>query len=114
MRKAPISHERVGRVLAGLSLMGALALALTVSPWFLLAVAGTALNLVLSGVTDRCAVKSLLVRLGVPGERDIGRAETFEREESEAFPMSSVPASREDAPVPRPRFRAGELSNLSN
>ena len=114
MRKAPISHERVGRVLAGLSLMGALALALTVSPWFLLAVAGMALNLALSGITDRCAVKSLLVRLGVPGERDIGRAEAFEREESEAFPMSSVPASREIAPGAGRRFCAGQLSSLRN
>ncbi len=75
---APVlTHERAGRILAGTSLLAGLLLAQIVSPWFLLIAAGTALNLVLSGLTDRCAVKNLLIRAGLPGERDLGRAEAM-------------------------------------
>jgi hypothetical protein len=67
----------VGRILASASLLVSLVLAHAVSPWFLLIAAGTAFNLALSGVTDRCVVKNLLVRMGLPGERDVGRAEAL-------------------------------------
>jgi hypothetical protein len=80
MEHAPdfrLSHERAGRMLAGLSVLATLALGCSVSPWFLLATAGVALNLVISAITDRCVVKSLLVRMGLPGERDLGRAEAL-------------------------------------
>lgn len=70
-----LTHERAGRLLAGAAVLVSVAMALLVSPWFLLGAAGTAVNLMLSGITDRCAVKSLLVRMGLPGERDLGRAE---------------------------------------
>jgi hypothetical protein len=72
-----VTHEQIGRVLAGATVLGAVALAQFVSPWFLLAAVGTGLNLVLSGLTQRCAVKRLLIRMGVPGERDLGRAEAM-------------------------------------
>jgi hypothetical protein len=69
------THERAGRVVAGVSLLGSLALGYFHHPAWLLLTAGTAANLVLSGLTDRCAVKNLLIRIGFPGERDVGRAE---------------------------------------
>lgn len=72
-----LTHERAGRMLAGAAVLACLALAWLLSPWFLLGVAGTALNLVFSAVTDCCAVKSLLIKLGLPGERDLGRAEAL-------------------------------------
>ena len=73
--RKPLTCDRLGRLLAGGSVLGALALAQWVSPWFLLVVVGTALNLLVSGITDRCAVRSLLIRMGFPRERDVGRAE---------------------------------------
>ena len=72
-----LTHERVGRFLAGLSVLGSLALGWLVSPWFLLMAAGVAGNLIISAITDRCAVKRLLIRMGLPGERDMGRAEAL-------------------------------------
>ncbi|MFH1022283.1 MAG: methyltransferase domain-containing protein [Planctomycetota bacterium] len=72
-----MTHERAGRILAGASLLASLVLAQVVSPWFLLVAAGTGMNLALSGITNRCAVKNLLIRLGFPGERDLGRAEAL-------------------------------------
>ena len=71
-----LTHERVGRVLAGLTVLAGIGLGL-LNAWFLLIVAGTAVNLVLSGATDRCVVKNLLIRMGFPGERDVGRAEAL-------------------------------------
>ena len=103
---APIfTHERAGRILAGTSLLACLFLAQLVSPWFLLAAAGTALNLVLSGITDRCLVKNLLIRMGLPGERDLGRAEA----------SRGNPTGRgRPEPAPRRRLAAREISNLAN
>jgi hypothetical protein len=73
--RGPLTHERAGRILAGVSLVIPVVLALTVSPWWLLAVAGVGLNLIVSGITDRCLVKDALIRMGLPGEREVGRAE---------------------------------------
>jgi len=70
-----MSHERVGRMLAGASTLAILALGYLHHPAWLLLAAGIALNLFVSGITDRCPVKSLLIRLGLPGERDLGRAD---------------------------------------
>ncbi|MFH1022799.1 MAG: methyltransferase domain-containing protein [Planctomycetota bacterium] len=70
-----MTHERAGRILAGASLLASLVLAQVVSPWFRLVAAGTGMNLALSGITNRCAVKNLLIRIGFPGERDLGRQE---------------------------------------
>ena len=78
-----LTHERVGRVLAGLTVLAGLGLGL-LDAWFLLIAAGAAANLVLSGVTDRCAVRNLLVRMGFPGERDVGRAEVLPPEPAAA------------------------------
>jgi hypothetical protein len=87
-----MTHERAGRILAGFTVLGALALGYFHHPLWLIAVGGAAFNLALSGITDRCLVKDLLIRLGFPGERDLGRAE----------------AGRESAPPklgsPRPRL----------
>jgi hypothetical protein len=76
MSSSTLTHERLGRVLAGLTVLAGLGLGL-LNAWFLLIAAGTAINLVLSGVTDRCVVKKLLIRMGFPGERDLGRAEVL-------------------------------------
>jgi hypothetical protein len=70
-----LTHERVGRFLAGLSVIATVTLAWLWSPWCLLATAAVAMNLVVSAITDRCVVKNLLIRLGFPGERDVGRAD---------------------------------------
>ncbi|GEM_PF-1879226 len=105
------THERAGRVLAGATLLASVALAHLVSPWFLLAAAGTALNLVLSGITDRCAVKNLLLRLGLPGERDLGRAEAISRI-SKAGPSGSArPAAPRDETARRLAARLGVTVN---
>lgn len=106
-RKAKASvftHERAGQLLAGTVVMATVALAWLVSPWFLLATAGTALNQVLSGITGRCVVKSLLMGLGMPGERDLGRVEgarmPLER------PLAGPPGGCRGWPVNRIGIRA--------
>ena len=109
--KPTFTHERAGRLLSGAALLIGLTLALTISPWFLLAVGGTGLNLVLSGITDRCAVKSLLIKLGLPGERDIGRAEATS---ADAFQAPAAPVLTGGLPAPRRRFPAEELSRFTN
>lgn len=77
-----MTHERMGRLLAGLSVITTVALGYFHHPAWFLGAAGIALNLALSGITDRCAVKDLLVHMGLPGERDLGRAEA--RREADA------------------------------
>lgn len=91
------THERAGRVLVGLSVLTSVGLSL-LSPWFLLAAAGTALNFAISGITDRCLVKSLLIRMGFPGERDVGRAEGI-------MSGGSAPAPDRAVRLPRPDQR---------
>ena len=73
----PVTHERFGRGLAGLTVMATVVLGYVHSPYWLLVALGVAANLTLSALTDRCAVKNLLIRLGLPGERDLGRAEAL-------------------------------------
>jgi hypothetical protein len=71
----PVVRERIGNMLAGLSVLATVLLGYFHSPLWLLGTAGIALNLMVTSVVNRCVVKSLLVRLGIPGERDLGRAE---------------------------------------
>jgi ubiquinone/menaquinone biosynthesis C-methylase UbiE len=104
---AVFTHERAGRILAGAAVLASLFLAQLVSPWFLLVAAGTAMNLVLSGITDRCAVKRLLLRLGLPGERDLGRAEAV----SEA--TAAAAAARAEAPRPPAAIRSARTGRLA-
>ncbi|HOX06269.1 MAG TPA: DUF2892 domain-containing protein [Planctomycetota bacterium] len=89
-----LTHERAGRALAGGSVVLCLALAWLASPWFLLGAAGTALNLIISAITDRCAVKSLLIGLGLPGERDLGRAEALAGLEAAPAAEQREPSAR--------------------
>lgn len=98
-----ITHERVGRVVAGVSLLASVALGFFHHPAWLLVTSGTALNLVVSGLTGRCPVKSLLLRIGIPGERDVGRAEAQREAAAEqlrnfAGPVNRV-AAREKAAI---------------
>ena len=98
-----MSHERLGRILAGATLLAASALAHFVSPWFLLVAAGTGLSLAISGLTDRCPIKKLLIRMGFPGERDVGRAEA----------IKSAPPSSEGAAVPVNRLTNRERTAVN-
>jgi hypothetical protein len=111
LTRRTITHERAGRMLAGASVLAGLGLGWLVSPWFLLAAAGTALNLVLSGITDRCAVKNLLIRMGLPGERDLGRAEA---EAGFARARTSIPELSSDLPVAAGKRLAGRLGVTVN
>ena len=91
----PISRERIGNALAGLSVLGTVALGYFLSPLWFLATAGIAVNLAVTSVLNRCVVKSLLTRLGIPGERDLGRAETLkESREADVLPSNAAPVSR--------------------
>jgi hypothetical protein len=74
---APLARERIGNALAGASVLATVALGYLHDPLWLLATAGIAVNLMLTSVLDRCAVKSLLAWMGIPGERDLGRAEAL-------------------------------------
>jgi len=98
-KRPSFTHERAGRMLAGGSALACLALGWLASPWFLLGAAGTALNLVVSAITDRCLVKSLLIALGLPGERDLGRAEALAA-------SASARVDRPPAPTQLPPVRA--------
>ncbi len=80
------SHERFGRGLAGLFVLVSAGLGLVHTPYWLFVTLGIAINLMISSLTDRCPVKSLLVRLGVPGERDLGRAEALGETDALAHP----------------------------
>jgi hypothetical protein len=74
---AVVTHERIGRLIAGVSLLASVALGYFHHPAWLLLAAGTAINLAVSGLTGHCPVKRLLLRMGFPGERDVGRAEAI-------------------------------------
>ena len=66
------STDRTGRLLAGASVALVVSLAAVHSPWWLLACAPICINLMQSAITDRCVVKDLLIRLGLPTERELG------------------------------------------
>jgi radical SAM superfamily enzyme YgiQ (UPF0313 family) len=75
--RSKVSHERVGSVLAGVSVLLTVALGFFHSPWWLLSTAGLCVSMIVTAVTNRCVVKNLLIRMGVPGERDLGREEAL-------------------------------------
>ncbi|MBA4387133.1 MAG: hypothetical protein C0404_04070 [Verrucomicrobia bacterium] len=78
-----VSHERIGRILAGSIVVIASLLGCLVHPLLFIVIGiGTGLNLILSGITDKCAVKSLLIRMGFPGEREIGAEDAAAKRQS--------------------------------
>jgi hypothetical protein len=58
--------ERWIRVIAGIFILGSLALGWYVSPWFFLFTAFVGLNLFQSGFSGWCLMEKILKRLGVP------------------------------------------------
>ncbi len=83
------SHERVGRLLAGAGVLFFSALAWLANPAWIIAIILIALNLTQSAVTERCGVKSLLIRLGFKGERDLGRGPRPQLVEAPLRPVSA-------------------------
>lgn len=67
-----LTREQVGRVMAGVSVLACTALAVLHDPLWLVPNALIAFNVAQSGLTERCLVKSVLARLGFPGEREVG------------------------------------------
>lgn len=70
-RTVPWSAERWGRFLAGCSVLGFSVLGLAVHPYFLAGTLLAAANLILTSLTDRCALRSILHRLGVKEREDL-------------------------------------------
>jgi hypothetical protein len=68
-----ISHERIGRGLAGSSIILFCLLGIFVHPYFHLFNLLISLNLLQSAFTDKCLIKSTLISLGFPGERELGK-----------------------------------------
>jgi hypothetical protein len=68
-----LSNEQMGRVIAGLSVGLVVALGTFHHTWWYVALVGIGANLVVSGVTNRCPFRTLLLHLGFPLERDLGR-----------------------------------------
>ncbi len=60
------THERVSRLLLGISILTGLTLGYFVTPWAYLVLVGTSLNLVQFAFSGRCVIKDMLDRLGVP------------------------------------------------
>ena len=60
------THERVSRLLLGISILTGLTLGYFVTPWAYLVLVGTSLNLLQFAFTGRCVIKDMLDRLGVP------------------------------------------------
>lgn len=70
-----LSNERAGRILAGISVLFVLTLAITISPYFLLMQLFISANLIWSGFSDNCHIKTLLLKLGYKTERSLGAEE---------------------------------------
>lgn len=73
--RAALSNERVGRLLAGLTIVALSLLARFQSPLWLIGMVMVGVNLAQSGVTEQCLIKRVLLALGFRCERDLGRAE---------------------------------------
>lgn len=67
----PWSAERWGRFLAGCSVLGFSVLGLAVHPYFFAGTLLAAANLILTSLTDRCALRAMLHRLGVKEREDL-------------------------------------------
>lgn len=70
--------ERYLRLIAGVFVMGTVALAVWVNPWWLAFTAFVGLNLTQSAFTDWCPMISLLHRLGVPRAGECSRGNAAE------------------------------------
>lgn len=70
-RTLQLTHERVGRSLAGLSILLFTFIAYFFDIGFLAVTTLIALNLIQSGITNKCLVKSMLIKLGFPGEKEL-------------------------------------------
>ena len=67
-----LTRERLAQVLVGGSILAIAALSYFHSPLWLLGAAGIALNLMVTGIANRCVIKNLLKRMGFQGEWDLG------------------------------------------
>jgi hypothetical protein len=70
-----ISRERIGRMLLGLAVLAGTGLGYFHHPAWFLALLGISINMIQSSITDRCFTGTILARMGIPGERDMGRFE---------------------------------------
>ncbi len=69
--QVPWSVDRYGRLLAGLGIMLFTLMGLLLHPLWLLATLFSAINLILTSITDRCPIKSLLLRMGAKEREDL-------------------------------------------
>jgi hypothetical protein len=67
----PWSVDRLGRMLAGASVLLCTLLGIIHSPWWLAGTLAAAANLVITSITDACALHDLLVRLGAREREDL-------------------------------------------
>lgn len=68
-----LTHERVGQMLAGTSLLSTILTGLFLSHLFFIGSALICLNLILAGITGKCIFKNLMIKWGIPGEQDLGK-----------------------------------------
>jgi hypothetical protein len=66
-----ISHERIGRGLAGLAIVLFYLLGIYVHPAFHFCNLFISINLFQSSISNKCILKNFLISLGFPGEREI-------------------------------------------
>ena len=104
----PVSYERVGNALVGVLVMTTVGLGYGHSPYWFLGTAAIAANLIVTAVLDRCVVKTLLIRLGMVGERDLGRAEIM------GASSASDPVRIRDKFFPNRTGRAAGNKRVSN
>ncbi|PCJ59511.1 MAG: hypothetical protein COA79_10720 [Planctomycetota bacterium] len=71
--KHRLTHERVGQMLSGISLLITTIAGLFLSPLFFIGTAMICLNLILAGITGKCVFKNMMIKMGIPGEQDLGR-----------------------------------------
>ena len=65
-----MTMEKYIRVIAGTFILISVALAIWVSPWWLIWTAFVGLNLIQSAFTNWCLAEKILKKLGVPGEKE--------------------------------------------
>ncbi|PCJ62348.1 MAG: hypothetical protein COA79_04590 [Planctomycetota bacterium] len=80
IQKSGISVERVARVLVGTSVLLILVSGYFLHMGFYLFFIGMALNLIQSGITDKCVVKNILEKIGFVSERKLGKSENINKD----------------------------------
>jgi hypothetical protein len=70
-----MTHERAGRALAGTSILLFLGLGYFINSVFYIFVMAICFNLIQSAFTNKCIVKTILIRLGLPGEAEMALQE---------------------------------------